>query len=99
MTVWVFRDGQMVDKATVPRLRRERSDLPSPRVSRFEAFDSPVTDKSISSWRQRDADMKAVDAFDRRDLPKDHKFSKGREAQLNGPERTDSAPFRWGGAD
>lgn len=98
MTVWVFRDGRMVDKSTVgPQNFAKKANLASPRVSRFESFDSPVTEKSISSWRQRDADMKAVDAFDRRDLPKDHKFSKGREAQLNDTGQSD--PSQWGRLD
>ena len=95
MTVWVYRNGELVEKRKIQGSIIAHSDLASPRVSRFEAFDSPVTDKSISSWRQRDADMKAVDAVDVRDLPKDHKFSKGREAQYNDAGRTDT-PFKWG---
>jgi hypothetical protein len=98
MTVWVYRDGQLVDKSTVGRQELpKRANLPSPRVSRFEEMTSPVTDKPISSWRERDRDMAAVDAFDRRDLPKDHKFSKGREAQYNDARRSRSA--ERGGSD
>lgn len=98
MTVWVFRDGRMVDKSTVgPRNFAKRANLASPRVSRFEEMTSPVTDKPISSWRERDRDMAAVDAFDRRDLPKDHKFSKGREAQSDDARRSRSA--ERGGSD
>ena len=49
--------------------RKLRSDMPSPRVSRMDSFESPVTGKSISSWRQRDRDMQSADAVDRRDIP------------------------------
>lgn len=65
MTVYVFRGDKLVPKrwsAPAP------GGFPSPRVSRMESFDSPIDGKSISSWRQRDRDMQAVDAVDRRDL-------------------------------
>jgi len=35
----------------------------------MDSFESPVTGESISSWRQRDRDMQAADAVDRRDIP------------------------------
>ncbi len=66
MTVYVFRNGEVVPKrwsAPAP------GGFPSPRVSRMESFESPVTGESISSWRQRDRDMYAADAVDRRDIP------------------------------
>jgi hypothetical protein len=66
MTVWVYRDGQIVEK----RFRSvAKPALAAPMVSRFEAMESPVTGKSISSWRERDRDMKAADAVDPRDIP------------------------------
>lgn len=74
MTVWVFRDGGLVDKRDVPppSWGINRSDLSSPRVSRFETFTSPIDDEtSISSWRQRDKDMDAAGAVDPRDLPRE----------------------------
>ena len=64
--IYVFRNGEVVPKrwsAPAP------GGFPSPRVSRMESFDSPIDGKSISSWRQRDRDMQAVDAVDRRDIP------------------------------
>ncbi|MER8619175.1 hypothetical protein NKG99_20445 [Mesorhizobium sp. M1409] len=83
MTVWVMRDGQLVDKASVPAARADfRSIFPAPRISRMEPFESPVTGKEVTSWRQRDAEMRAVDAFDPRDLPRDHVYSRGRAVQL-----------------
>jgi len=66
MTVYVFRNGEVVPKrwsAPAP------GGFPSPRVSRMDSFESPVTGESISSWRQRDRDMQAADAVDRRDIP------------------------------
>ena len=66
MTVYVFRGNKLVPKrwsAPAP------GGFPSPRVSRMDSFESPVTGESISSWRQRDRDMQAADAVDRRDIP------------------------------
>lgn len=81
MTVYVSRHGRWVDKRTgEPMLDGTEAGLLSPRVSRFEEMESPVTGKTITSWRERDADMKAADAVDMRDL-KGHEFSKGRKAQ------------------
>lgn len=68
MTVWVYRDGRIVEKAR-SQAPESRGYFPTPRVSRFEAMISPVTEKSISSWRERDRDMKAADAVDPRDIP------------------------------
>lgn len=72
MTVYVIRDGKLVDKAAlvkVPEL--ERLDMfPTPRISRMEPFESPVTGAEITSWRARDADMRAADAYDPRDIKK-----------------------------
>ena len=84
MTVWIIREGRLVEKGSLQEAHDDkRSIFPTPMVSRMEPFESPVTGKEISSWRERDRDMKAADAVDTRDLPKDHKPSKGREAQLN----------------
>lgn len=72
MTIWVFHDGRMVEKSTLPPPLKfaKRSNLSSPRVSRFEEMQSPVTEKTISSWRERDRDMYRADAADPRDLPR-----------------------------
>lgn len=66
MTVFVIRGDKLVPKrwsAPAP------GGFPSPRVSRMDSFESPVTGQSISSWRQRERDMQAADAVDRRDIP------------------------------
>lgn len=80
MTVWVVREGRLVDKSTVgPPQTAQRSDLPAPMLSRMEPFESPVTGREVSSWRQRDRDMDAAGAVDPRDLPREP-FVKRRKA-------------------
>jgi hypothetical protein len=71
MTVFVFRNGLIIPKGSAPSAgaRCARSDLPAPMLSRMEPFESPVTGKEISSWRERDRDMAAADAVDPRDMP------------------------------
>jgi hypothetical protein len=78
MTVFVLREGKLVPKGWRPPAPGGAGNFPSPRVSRFEAMESPVTGKEITSWRERERDMAAVDCIDRRDLPKDFVFKKGR---------------------
>jgi hypothetical protein len=70
MTVYVISGGKLVEKCAKPTASSSsRSNFPSPMVSRFEAFASPVTDQTVSSWRQRERDMNAADAVDPRDIP------------------------------
>ena len=80
MTVWVVRDGLLVPKGPTG-FTRARSDLPAPMLSRMEPFESPVTGKEISNWRDRDRDMAAVGAVDPRDLPPPEKMRRGRAVQ------------------
>jgi hypothetical protein len=85
MTVYVLnKEGELVPKCwSVPA----PGGFPSPRVSRFESFDSPITGSSISSWRQRDRDMDAVDAVDRRDIPQAAFEKRKRIVERNGRAR------------
>jgi hypothetical protein len=89
MTVWVFRDGALVEKRLVGNDRS--SSLPTPYISRMEPFESPVTGKEISSWRERDRDMAAAGAVDPRDLPPptNGRADHGRRTE------PDPAPFQW----
>lgn len=91
MTVFVIRDGKLIEKGPA---QVDTPTFPCPRVSRMTPFASPVTGKEITSWRERDADMKAVGACDPRDLPAP---TKGRSAQREASHgrRTDPAPFQW----
>jgi hypothetical protein len=89
MTVYVVRDGKLIVKPSraVPAAR----DGPfSPRISRIEPFESPISGKEITSWGERDREMRAFDCFDTRDLPRDHSFKRGREAQSK--ELSDGRP-------
>jgi len=101
MTVFVFRDGVLVPKGSdrAAPSPPTRSDLPAPMLSRLTPFESPVTGKEITSWRERDRDMAAAGAVDPRDLPRD--LSKGRAAQKKEAEHgrrtsTDDTPVEWG---
>jgi hypothetical protein len=71
MAVYVRRGGILVNRDTGERmaLPEKAGALSSPRVSRFEEMESPVSGKTISSWRARDRDMDAAGACDPRDLP------------------------------
>lgn len=80
MTIYVVRNSVLVDKRRLELPPVARSHLPAPMLSRMEPFESPVTGKEITSWRERDADMKAVDAVDPRDLPANPR--RGRAKQL-----------------
>lgn len=84
MTVYVYRDGRYVDKATLKRRCAPEGEInfPSPRISRFESFESPVTGEEVTSWRQRDREMNEHDCYDPRDLPADHVYRRGRAVQL-----------------
>lgn len=68
---FVFRDGHLVPKDEADRTAHPptRSAFPAPMLSRMEPFESPVTGKEITSWRERDRDMAAAGAVDPRDLP------------------------------
>ena len=79
MTVYVYRDGQVVEKTQgAARIAS------GPYVSRFETFESPVTGAPISSWRQRERDMNAADAVDRRDIPSKAFEDRRRIVERNG---------------
>jgi hypothetical protein len=70
MTIWVWRDGQLVEKPKSPV-----------KPYRFEAYESPINGATITSPRQRERDLNNSGSIDPRDLPKDHQWSKGRAAQ------------------
>ena len=100
MTVYVFRAGSLVPKGSdrdPDQLRR--SDLPCPMISRIEPFESPVTGKEITSWRERDRDMAAVGAVDPRDMPPPEKMARGRVVQKREAEHGRRQPaddsFQW----
>jgi hypothetical protein len=95
MTVWVIRDGRLVAK-NAPMRGLLREGFPAPHVSRMEPYESPVTGKEISTHREREAEMRSIGAYDPRDLPRDHRYRRGRAVQLT--EAADARPgsgFEW----
>ena len=70
MTTYVWRNGQLVEKEHA-----------TPKFYRFREYESPITGALITSPRQRERDLNNSGSFDPRDLPRDHRWSKGREAQ------------------
>ena len=79
MTIWVYRGGVMVMKGLERSgLTPVRSSFPTPMISRIEAYESPIDGKEISSWGQRDRELRAHDCFDPRDLPEGHVYEKSK---------------------
>jgi hypothetical protein len=68
MTFYVIRNGELVEKSGHNGTLSQNV-LSCPRISRFEPMRSPVDERWITSWRQRDRDMDAVGKVDPRDLP------------------------------
>jgi len=70
MPVYVFSGGRLIKREDRPaRPIRAASDLPAPAVQSFEAYASPIDDRTISSHRQRDKDLDASGSYDPRDTP------------------------------
>jgi hypothetical protein len=65
MTVYVIRKGKLVEKMAIARSKRQ---LPEPYISRLEPYESPIDGKEITSWGQRDRDLKESNSYDPRDL-------------------------------
>lgn len=82
MTVYVFRMGKLIEKPLAQIADRLNAALATPHVSRIEPFESPVTGKEITSWRERDRDMAAANAVDPRDFGRDHVYSRSRAMQM-----------------
>ena len=94
MTVYVIRDGELVEKGR-HNTGVMFSDFPAPRISRIEPFESPVTGKEISSWRQRDADMAAAGAMDPRDLPAPTRGRGAQKREAADGQRAADDTFKW----
>lgn len=98
MTVYVRRNGVLVDKKTgepIEQMALTAVGFPTPRLSRLDPYQSPIDGKEISSWGQRDRELQANDCYDPRDFT--GTYRRGREVQLqelkevreNGTERTE----------
>jgi hypothetical protein len=75
MPVYVLRNGELVEKGT-PEARQG-----GPYISRFESYESPIDDKTISSHRQRDMDLYRSNSYDVRDTGPNHAFTRAKEAR------------------
>jgi len=79
MTIWVYRGGVMVMKGLERSgLTPVRSGFPTPMISRIEAYESPIDGKEITSWGQRNAEMREHDTYDPRDMPEGHVYEKSK---------------------
>ena len=81
MTVWVLRNGAMVVKGSEDDVKPtpvSSSDFPTPAISRMQAYDSPIDGREITSWGQRDRELRAHDCYDPRDLPEGHVYEKSK---------------------
>jgi len=85
MPIYVFRSGAVVPKSSVKREVRQRSDLAAPRVSRMEPYASPIDGKEVSSWGQRDRELRDNDAYDPRDVSTPYVKSLGRPKKAPTP--------------
>jgi hypothetical protein len=98
VTIFVLRNGTLVEKS---RRKREATLFPTPRVSRFQDYRSPVDEHWVTSDRERERDLSRNNAFDPRDLSPDTELSRGRAAQFRERDNARSEPddpdaFRWG---
>ena len=98
MTVFVFRDGRVVPKGSdrAVTVQPARSDLPAPMLSRMEPFESPVTGREISSWRDRDRDMREAGAVDPRDLAPPSRGRAARRKEAEHGRGQNDTRFEWG---
>jgi len=97
MTVYVIREGQIVAKRTLADARADkRSIFPTPMLSRMEPYESPIDGHEVTSWGERNRELEANNAFDPRDLSKDHVYKRGRKVQLNErPVEDQPDLFQW----
>jgi hypothetical protein len=60
--------GVLVPKHSVQRERPRRSDLAAPLISRMEPYESPIDGKEVTSWGQRERELRDNNAYDPRDV-------------------------------
>ena len=90
--IYVLRNGHLVPKGSVRAARASaRADFPTPRLSRLEPYESPIDGKEITSWAQRDRDLKENNAYDPRDVSRKPPNVRPEPAQPT-PEQLS---FRW----
>lgn len=99
MVTYVRRGGKLVIKGSADDVRdtpSARSHLSTPMISSMEPYESPITGKEVSSWGERNREMRANDCFDTRDYSSDHVWKKGREEQAKQAKEPQSNDgFEW----
>lgn len=84
MPTFIYHMGQLIEKSARPvEINPAASDLPSPAVHSFAAYQSPINDATISSSRQRERDLHRSDSYDPRDTPASFKKAKNARRQAN----------------
>jgi hypothetical protein len=87
VTLYVIRDGKLVEKR---RRKREALSFPTPMISRLEPYESPIDGTEITSWGQRERELRDNDAYDPRDVTTPYAKSLGRKQSPDErPERPD----------
>jgi hypothetical protein len=76
MSIYVLKDGKLVE--VQKRVSRETPDFPTPMISRIEAYESPIDGREITSWGQRDRELKDNDCYDPRDFSPGHVYDKSK---------------------
>jgi hypothetical protein len=72
--IYVLREGVLVPKGSVREAQAtqsSRADFPTPRLSRLEPYASPIDGHEVTSWGERDREMKANNAYDPRDVSRE----------------------------
>jgi hypothetical protein len=90
VTVYVIRHTMLGTPVLVEKNKAAARRPNAPYVSRFESYQSPIDDKTISSDRQRELDLFTSNSYDVRDIGPNHAFSKAKEArkEANAPDRS-----------
>jgi hypothetical protein len=79
--IYVLRNGKLIPKY------RQETENKSAYISRFQSYESPIDDKTISSHRQRDVDMHKSNSYDLRDIGPNHEFTRAKQARKEYNER------------
>lgn len=70
MGTYVFRDGQLVDKATgEPMVKDVRAPIGLPMLMGFKAYACPITGKEIRTLEQHKANLKKHNCIEAAELP------------------------------
>jgi hypothetical protein len=94
MPVYVLHEGRLIEKRYRPaRSTHAASDLPAPAVQSFEAYASPIDDRTISSHRQRDKDLHNSGSYDKRDTPAS--FRRAQDGRREFAKRSAAQPPRY----